>query len=313
MMSNQILLKIYESYDAGDITGEEFYIYKSIFTEKKSEEIYRFENFVKDYHFVPDKPGSRVGTITVDGKKIKVDAGKAPYNDPPGKVIERPKGVKPNKEDQVRRETGVTQDLKEPIIVLSAYFWKLKGKAERDAILQHEIGHGKYHQKVNNDFSVSKYPFQTLIESQNKKLINNLVEAGIPYDTSKKLVHSSLRNEAIRKEITRYQKLINKDPHNTRLRKEFYNKVKDIVASTKNTHINTMELEADQHAANKTSEKSVTKALQRYNKLDRKDPYTKYDSDKERRDHNRKSEEDYKIRKKVLENNEVRKLGKKIY
>ena len=69
------LLNIVESTDDEEILSEVFDVLEScddIYMEKKTRDEYRIERFKKKFNFIPEEPGSKYGTIEVEGKTYNV-------------------------------------------------------------------------------------------------------------------------------------------------------------------------------------------------------------------------------------------------
>lgn len=111
-----------------------------IIMEKKTREEYAVDKFKKRYNFKPDKPGSKSGTITVDGNEYDIDI------DHRKSLLNRDNRVEP-------RSTSTS--LKSGKIALDDTFFKnIKNQKRRDAILNHEIGHVRLH-SAKSDIKLS--------------------------------------------------------------------------------------------------------------------------------------------------------------
>ena len=116
----------------------------NLMLEKKTREEYAVDKFKKRYKFEPDEPGSKTGTITVNGEKHRVDIDHNKYL--MGKETIDPVTGKGVEYAQIPRYTST--DLTSGKITLGKeYFSRVKNQKRRDAVLNHEIGHKKLHSK----------------------------------------------------------------------------------------------------------------------------------------------------------------------
>lgn len=106
---------------------EQRYEILKLFTEKRNltREDRNISKFKKKYNFVPDRPGSKTGTITVDGRKRKIDLKNTPL------LVD----IDNNRDLSTYTWTGE--------ITTDSEFFKLKNQRRREAALQHEVGHGE--------------------------------------------------------------------------------------------------------------------------------------------------------------------------
>lgn len=186
-----------------------------IYTETKKAEEYHRKNFKKKYNFVSDKDGSSRGTITVDGKKYNVDLSRTP--------------------DTYHKSDA---DNGENLIKIGREIFKVGGKngsRQREAALQHEIGHQNLHSLTDPD--------------------SNMVED----DISRAEKHT----EFGKKKLEQIRNRSEKETSNRKMTRSYAQKYdKSRIVS----HANPKEFEADRYAANRTSEKDMLGVLsQLYN------------------------------------------------
>ena len=138
----------------------------SVFMEKKTREEYAREKFKKKHNFVPDqtKGGNDPNHGTFDrgdGTRRRVDMGKSksvPVSsvDDPSEDIDMPRAT--------MVELGKPKN-REPNYYLDRSFFKLKNGKRREAILQHEVGHDKFHNTNYTDSSESKASTKSTVDS----------------------------------------------------------------------------------------------------------------------------------------------------
>ena len=90
----------------------------------------KIDKYLKKYDYQGDK---KEGTITVRGQKIKVDRDTKSLT------------AKTSDGQIIPRQTAMDGTSNEPRIILGKEFEKAKNNKRRDALLNHEIGHAKYH------------------------------------------------------------------------------------------------------------------------------------------------------------------------
>ena len=96
----------------------------------KTSKKHKLDSYLKKYDYQGDK---KSGTITVNGRKIEVDRNTKSYTakGPDGEVMPR--------------MTAADLSGEKDRIILGKDFEKLKNNKRRDALLNHEIAHTKYH------------------------------------------------------------------------------------------------------------------------------------------------------------------------
>ena len=119
------------------MTDYEFldYLVDRYITEKKTREEYATDKFKKRYKFTPLSHGDKTGVIEVNGEKRIVDLDtKNPLAtaNQYGKLVP---SVRKTKSDVVDGRITIGKE----------YFSRIKNQKRRDAILNHEIGHAKFH------------------------------------------------------------------------------------------------------------------------------------------------------------------------
>lgn len=201
--------------------------YLQFLLEKKTTEEYHEEKFKKKYNYVPDKDSKdgRRGTITVDGKKYPVS-------------MERSSKV----EDRKRVKTGAYTADPDGRIQLGKEFFNMKGshKNERmDAILQHEIGHQRFH---------NIHPYNKTVDDKDRTEKVYKYSGGLPEYTDKYMKNAGSKED---------QKHRNDD----------FDKALKYSKTSVNSHTNAKEFEADRYAANHTSERAVRKAVSNIDRL----------------------------------------------
>ena len=219
-----------------------------IYTEKMTAEQYHKRNFKKKYNFVPDKDGSTRGTITVDGKKVRVD-----LND------KKPTYVHPKSMDD------------EHYINLGKDMFRTKGSKSREFILQHELGHSTLHALMYPGSNISKEDFEEAI-SRGVDEIRKSAKYD-PSDNAKKI--ANMTNSEIRSLILKipqvnkaYDKINEKSSSDREKARVFAKKYED---KGRSTHANAQEFEADRYAANRTSDDVARKTISNMYKRDLKD------------------------------------------
>lgn len=222
--------------------------------EMKSKEEYARRSFKKKYDFKPDKPGSNTGTITVDGKTHKVDMDKKSTVDVSGM--------------RMPRQTANAMYGDDRKIMLDKNYFKLKGShgnERRDAVLQHEIGHGRLHGSDSDNDKKSTKVFKDTITKNTKD------QQGI--DLSKTKNFMGVSGHDLRKAIydssgiKDYTK--NMDKSKVKDREAAYAKAKKYEKD--GAHANASEFEADRYAANRTSERAVKKGVNNLYRLSKQD------------------------------------------
>ena len=222
--------------------------------EMKSKEEYARRSFKKKYNFKEDKPGSNTGTITVDGKTHKVDMKKSST----AKIGDQ----------EVPRQTANVMTGNDRKILLDKNYFKLKGShnnERRDAILQHEIGHGRLHGVDSDKDKKSTKVFKDTITKNTKD------QSGLDISKIKKCYGVSGHN--LRKTIydNNGAKDYVKDMDKSKIkdREAAYSKAKKYEKSA--AHANASEFEADRYAANRTSERAVKKGVNNAYRLAKQD------------------------------------------
>ena len=230
-------------------------IYKlEVLNEKLSELEYRKKAFKKKYNFVPDKNERDVGTITVDGKKHKVDMRNQGY------IEDKSTGAK------APRQTSYLLHGDDRKLVLDKNFFKTgkgsnKGKESRDAILYHEIGHNKLH---GSDADPDKRSTKVF-----KNVITNIAKDNTGLDISDKytMSHKDRKDQYDLVGIKDY--VAGTDKSKIKDREKSYNNAKKYETGRQHNHAH--EYEADRYAANKTSEEALKRGLRGYYKLNNKE------------------------------------------
>ena len=305
--------------DRNNIMDDLIYI-----TEKKTREQYSKEKWKKDHKFVPDKTkgGNDPNRGTFDrgdGVRKKVDMAKT-------KTV----STKNLNDDDIDVERMTMHSQPNDTYYLDKNFHKLKNKKRKEAILQHEVGHDKYHniskQAPGQDKStVSNEAFNTTVLSLlNSSGVDEILK-GLGFSDSdiknqKKDVLSALKPKRNKYISTKDNSQIDK----ALLRKDLLKLLRE--RSSNQPHDNAMEKEADLHAVNKTSAKDLKKGMQEYSKKAAKDRNkiidkakgkvdnaTKKEYDKAKKQNNQVYEQDLKSRTKVLNDKEIREKAKKIY
>ena len=305
----------------------------SVFMEKKTQEEYAREKFKKKHNFIPDKTKGgndpNHGTFDRgDGTRRRVDMGKsksvkASSIDDPEKNIDVPRTA--------MVELGKPKN-REPNYYLDRSFFKLKNGKRREAILQHEVGHDKFHNTNYTDSSESKASTKSTVDS----FVKN---ANIK--TAYKSIGVTLSDKELKKVENEARMLLTKifqenratspkelpDKSKQKLRREMLKILKNKCG--KSPHDNPMEKEADLHAVNKTSRKDLMKGVNEYSKKISKerqkqtnkalDEYGVTGKDKEKQlkkaktSLNKELSEDSRNRSKVLKDKKLLEKSKKVY
>lgn len=262
---NKLKLDIYESsldnenkYELIDIIN----MYRNkinkndIFTEKKTREEYRVERFKKKYNFKPDKPGSKTGTITINGKTHRVDM------DIKNKYMDTPIG-------KFYRAVSTDNLSKDGKITIDKSFFDLKNDRRRDSILQHEVGHTKMHTiNIDSNHCDKRFIDAKRIGDARKEIFDDVSDEykHLSRRLKNTIVDNVLKHNSVdeKKYLSTVEKLKNNKENQQvkELRKELTKKYAD-----KNIeHSNASEFEADRYAANKINEKDLKRGLREYNK-----------------------------------------------
>lgn len=139
------------------------YEYLDYLVEKKTSEEYAVDKFKKRYKFIPDKPGSKKGTITVDGEKFKVDM------DTKNPIM---RSTVSGEEYILPRYTGANLSDDNEIYLSREFFNRIKNQDRRDAVLNHEVGHLKLH-KMNGPNPVSEKDREKTAKASSTTLDSN--------------------------------------------------------------------------------------------------------------------------------------------
>lgn len=272
------------------------YILNESYKERKKRII---RSTAKQFNFKPDKPGSSIGTIDVEGKKYKVNIN--------------------------AKETEAKTGSDDSMINIGKDIYKLKGsnKGERrKAAINHEIGHQNLHNTNSDNKTVDP---KNRSKQEFRRGINNSLKSKYGLDVSKdddvqNIAHkyfggSSTRikriidsnspdrnRELLYKNMGEDEYLKNTSDEDQKNRDKALEKAKKYEDTNKSSHLTAEEFEADRYAANRTSERAVKKALANSNKL--KSKYHNGGTNKE-------AEEDYTQRSKALKDKDLR--DEKIY
>lgn len=291
---DQIKLKIFESYDREMITESEkdelLYI-----IEKKTQEHYSRESFKKKYHFVPDKPGSDKGTITINGEKRHVDIGKTKYAE--------------FADTFVTRQTMADIGGENGDILIDKNFFKLKNDKRRDAVLQHEFGHTKLHPMNGESKTADPRTFSPKNKGISRRTIFNngkksLAEFGYSMSdkNNRKMLNDTIDDQC--KNSEKYKERSDKNEY--RKKREELLKHASKYVSKGSSHANEQEFEADKYAANKAGTKNLKSGIREYTRMYKKD-YKKAKIPKEAiKDFNKETYTDLKARSKALKDKKLR-------
>lgn len=293
---NKIKLEIFESYENGLITESEkdelLYV-----VEKRTKEQYAKEKFKKQYHFVPDKPGSDQGTITINGEKRHIDIGKSRYINVEG--------------EEAPRQMSADQAGKRGDIFVDKNFFKFKNKKRRDALLQHEFGHTKLHAINGDSTTADPRSFSQKNKGIAKRTLFN--QAGPAVSALGYDIHSNkeIRN-ALNDELDK--KIPNSKEYKKRSDENSYRKKRDELLThaskyrLKDTpHANEQEFEADRYAANKAGASNLKRAVREHYKRYKSDAFKNNNLTKEeKKSFNKHIEADMKARSKALKDKKLR-------
>lgn len=226
-IKEELRLSIYEACNESVITNDEKE-YLFTVTENVIGDIIRKVDFKKRYHY-----DSKEKTIKVCGETYKVDLDtKSP--------IVYVSLMTGDKIPILRQTSATLQGNKEEdaFIILDNKFFKIKGKKQREALLQHEIGHLKMH-SLNTK---SKYLDKRFIT---KDEVDNHVDPKV----EKQYLHNKKGTKEEREERDKIREAAKKyeDP-------DCYHSV-------------AKEFEADRYAANRTSEKDLIDGLKQLYKV----------------------------------------------
>lgn len=230
--------------------------------EKRTRDEYAREKFKKKYKFVPDKPGSNKGTITINGEKRHVDMGESSM-------------VNFGGQDTVR-QTAADINSKNGDILLDKNYFKLKNQKRRDAVIQHEVGHTKLH-SVRGDSNVadprSFSPKNRGVARRNaynggKENLESMGKETLKMfgiDPSSKSTRKMLNDNldaAIGKSDKKYNERSKKNPY--RKEREELLKQAGKYRSKSSSHANEQEFEADRFAANRAGAKNLKAGVREY-------------------------------------------------
>ena len=293
----------------------------SYYMEKKTREEYAMRKFKRRYDY-----NSKDKTIkNPDNKRAKIDIDinnkKMPVTSLDGTSKEH--------------DRGLATDVNSPDqkIYLDKNYFKLKGSKRKDAVLNHEVGHTKFHSFTNsNDDTKSEYMGNKLIDELYESIYRKNVE---DYKIPESIVKSVLDGPElldVRKNLLKkyLSGKINKTILKSEYRKTAYDKIKEHVdrykvrSRDKNgivkfnpdvpKHTQPSEIESDLYAANKSGKSNLKKALMQYYKLSKKDAAKKFGKNsKELKDYNIKSQNDLKIRFKFLDKNNLNSNESDVY
>lgn len=272
--------------------------YVNTLLEMRTKEEYHKERFKKKYNFVPDKDSKdhKQGTITVNGEKYRVKMGA-----------------------ESTSTTSKKDDTDTDTINLDNNFFKFKGSHQNermDAILQHEIGHRKFHGTDPDDKHTDpKNRSQKFFRTDISKKVKHTTEHDINddkqvYDAARKIFqdypnhYRSMINqsspEKVREEIYKKYKedeyLKNSSKEDQKRRDDDYEKAKKYEKKN-NKHLIPEEFEADRYSANRTSERALKNALRNTIKLNKSGASDEL---------NREAREDYAQRTKALKDKDLR-------
>ena len=289
-----ILIDIYEAEMYGDISTDER---DFLITEMKSREEYAKRKFKEKYHYLPDKKHPGKGTITVDGRKHRVDIGNSKTIDVGGMKIPR---------------TTLFNSIDGEISLGRNEFWKLKNQKRRDAMLQHEIGHSRLHRADPEKFDgADRYAltiksFRAFVSSSIK---DQLIDAGHDQSEIKDALKELMNSDEVKKLEKQY---VNKLPATKSGKAKLRDEAIDIFKKyEKGLHASVPEYEADRYAANKTSEKDLRRGVREAYKHAGKAIPQKYKDYKST--FNKQGAEDMKQSSKALKDPDIQTKYKKAY
>lgn len=231
---------------------------ESVFTEKATTEQYRLSKFKKKYHYDPSKK-----TIVVNGETYKADL------DHYKSGIMYVKDTEGNKVATIRQMSADTRS-DDPEIHFDRNFFNLKNSKRADAVLQHEIGHTKLHNSNLDGTHTDKSAISGSAFNEMIKVIYRIAEP--QYNEYYKSIYGRPMNTAEKKELIRaikneimprkdeYMRL-SEDRRKGKLRDDMLKIAKKYAKTSKASHTNTQEFEADRYAANRTSEKDIKRGV----------------------------------------------------
>ena len=244
------------------MTNEQRFETLCILEATQEELVYTREKFKKKYKFVPDKPGSNKGTITINGEKRHVDMGKSSMVDFGG-------------QDTVR-QTAADVNSKNGDILLDKNYFKLKNQKRRDAVIQHEVGHTKLH-SVRGDSNVadprSFSPKNRGVARRNayndgKENLESMGKETLKMfgiDPSSKSTRKMLNDnldDVMGKSDKKYNERSKKNPY--RKEREELLKQAGKYRNKSSSHANEQEFEADRFAANRAGVKNLKAGVREY-------------------------------------------------
>lgn len=236
--------------------------------EKRTRDEYAREKFKKKYKFIPDKPGSDKGTITINGEKRHIDMGKSKLIDIDGQYQ--------------MRQTAANTYSKNGDIILDKNYFKLKNQKRRDAVLQHEVGHTKLH-SVRGDSNVADprsfspknrgvarrnayHASKENLESMGKETLK-MFGIDPSSKSTRKMINDNL-DDLMGKSDKKYNERSKKNPY--RKEREELLKQAGKYRNKSNSHANEHEFEADRFAANRVGVKNVKAGVREYTNKNKK-------------------------------------------
>lgn len=173
---------------------------------------------------------------------------------------------------EVPRQTAAMINDKDGKIYIDSKYFKLSSQARRDAVLQHEIGHTKFHSlnpksnKMDKEM-MSKEMMLSSFENQ----IKTINDQGYGYKESDP-EFKELRKDILHDFEPLIKKYAGKIPNDNSGRQKIRAEARAILKKyEKSGHANTNEFEADRYSANKTSKKDIKSGVREYYKLQRKE------------------------------------------
>ena len=200
----------------------------------KTSKKYKLDNYLKKHNY--DK---ETGTIEINGRKIKID------KDIKSKTFTTSDG------HIARRQTFADMTSPEGKIILDKNFEQLKNNKRRDAILNHEVGHIKYH-NISSPETTKKSRDAALDGMAKTQLLAN----GLPVNNmNKALAKSSMSKEypAKSKKFYQYNKT---DRERHKNLKKLKNYEKDNIE-----HSDRTEFEADIYASQQKNGDQLKRGL----------------------------------------------------
>ena len=242
-------------------TDEEIFIefMEELFEEKATQMEYAMRRFKDKYKFNP-----KDSTIEVDGKRYKCNLD---INKPIVYIQADPED--PNTHKAAPRTTCFVQT-KNGEFILDKNFFRLKNDKRRDAILQHEVGHSKLHNKVPDNTTadrskISKTMIMNELEKQEDMLFKTYMRSGLMSEKESRGYVKMFHDNTMR-DLNKYINMSTASEMQDKIRAKAREAANKYVPKYRNdgidrSHSNPEEFEADRYSTNRTNERDFKRGL----------------------------------------------------